>query len=320
MSRQEQHRLQLERLHDLTDLLRRGQRVTARGLAQKWSCSTKTIYRDIEYLRDRQHAPIEFDQQRGSYVLENPGWQLEQLDLTEGELLELALAQRVAEQYEGTSLGETLQGLFDKIRRALPTDTRIDPVEVRSEISFYGQPARPINRRIWKTLARAVRECRVVKATYWSRNQEKEQQPTLEPLHLANLEGDWYLAARWRPHEEPAILAVSRFRGARLQREVFERGNFVAEDFFANRFGRFVAKHGDELTATVQFDADAGLDVLEREWHPRQEIKEHRDGSVTLTLPFPTEYLAVRWTLQWGRLARVRAPRSLARAVKRMKG
>ena len=63
MARSEQHRLQLDRLRDVTDRLRRGQRVTARELAREWSCSMKTVYRDIEYLRDRQHAPIEYDQE-----------------------------------------------------------------------------------------------------------------------------------------------------------------------------------------------------------------------------------------------------------------
>lgn len=300
MSGTRQTRRQVDRLLALSECIRRGRHVTARSLARELEVSPKTIYRDIEYLRDSQRAPIEYDQERGTYVLEDPGWRLEQLNLTEGELLELAIAQRVAAQYEGTSLGDTLQGLFDKIKRALPDETTVDPMEIRSEFSFYGQPARLINKRIWNTLARAVRECRVVKATYWSRNQEKETKPTLEPLHLANLEGDWYLAARWRPHEEPAILAVSRFRGARLEKETFERGDFDAEKFFSNRFGRFVAKSGEEIVATIRFKPEAAYDVLERVWHPRQEVEEHADGSVTLTLPFPTEYLAVRWVLQWG--------------------
>ena len=117
MGRTEQHRLQIERLNDINDRLRRGQGFTARGLARELGVSAKTIYRDIEFLRLRQGAPIEYVAEAGTYVLEDRSWQLEQLNLTEGELLELAIAQRVAAQYEGTPLGDTLHGLFEKIRR-----------------------------------------------------------------------------------------------------------------------------------------------------------------------------------------------------------
>lgn len=302
VGRREQHRLQVERLQDLSDRLRRGERVTARSLAAAWEVSTKTVYRDIEFLRDRQHAPIEYVPERQSYVLEDRTWSLGALELTEGELLELALAQRVAAQYEGTSLGDTLQGLFEKIRAALPDVRRVDPIEIRSEFSFHGQPARPVNRRTWTTLARAVRECRAVEADYWSREHDRTSSPTLEPLHLANLEGDWYLAARWRPHRDPAILAVSRFRRARLTRQTFDRGDFDPAQYFANRFGRFVRQPGadDEIVARIRFKPHAAPDALERTWHPRQEIEKHADGSVTLTLPFPTSYIAERWVRQWG--------------------
>ena len=40
----------------------------ASSLARTLSVSTKTIQRDLDYLRDELHAPIEFDRQENGYA------------------------------------------------------------------------------------------------------------------------------------------------------------------------------------------------------------------------------------------------------------
>ena len=40
------------------------------------SCSTRTIMRDIDELRTKYNAPIEYDATNRGYLLLNPGWEL----------------------------------------------------------------------------------------------------------------------------------------------------------------------------------------------------------------------------------------------------
>ncbi len=57
-------------------------------------------------------------------------------------------------------------------------------------------------------------------------------------------------------------------------------------------------------------------DDLERQWHSKQKISKHRDGSLTLSFPSPSLYEAKRWVLQWGKNARVIEPEDLRRQTK----
>lgn len=81
-------------------------------------------------------APLEYDAQRRSFYYSTPSWRLPALDLTEGELLQLAVVQSMAGQYQGTPLGSVLDDLFAKIRAALPERIKIDPLLVDREFSL----------------------------------------------------------------------------------------------------------------------------------------------------------------------------------------
>ena len=61
----------------------------------------------------------------------------------------------------------------------------------------------------------------------------------------------------------------------------------------------------------VRFAKSAAPWILERQWHPKQKVKHHRDGSITLSFPAPALYEVKRWVLSWGAEAEVVGPKEL---------
>ena len=43
-------------------------------LAEKLECSTRTIKRDVDFLRDRLNVPMEYDRRRWGYFYNNDAW------------------------------------------------------------------------------------------------------------------------------------------------------------------------------------------------------------------------------------------------------
>jgi predicted DNA-binding transcriptional regulator YafY len=311
------YRAHFGRLLALDERIRAGKRPNCSSFAREWEVSAKTVQRDIEFLRDVRGAPIEYDPIQRGYVYSDPSWRLQPLELGEAELLQLAVAERMAAQYRGTPIAATLSALFDKLRAALPGRVRIDPIDVQQRISFHGHPVREVPKETWRTVARAIRDRRRLRIDYRRYGADAARVHRVEPVHLASLDGEWMLVARIVGREELTLFALSRIARARAERAAAAAIDFDPGAFFANRFGRFVGTPGAASEIVVRFSRDAAPGVLERTWHPRQSVARRSDGSVELRFPAPSLYEIQRWVLQWGGDAEVIAPAELRRAVAR---
>jgi predicted DNA-binding transcriptional regulator YafY len=132
---------------------------------------------------------------------------------------------------------------------------------------------------------------------------------------LACLADEWYLIAYDLKREDLRQFAVSRIsKPPSLTSEYFDR-EFDAEEYLSNRFNRFVGEKGKEYNIVVRFDSDTAPWILERQWHPKQKVTKHKNGTLTLSFPSPSLYEARRWVLQWGGSAMVLEPPELVKYV-----
>lgn len=297
--------------------IRAGEYPNASAFAREWEVSRKTIQRDIEFMRYSLGAPIEFDPQRNGFCYTNPSWSLPAMQLTEGELLQLLLAERMARQYKGTPLARTLESLSEKILAMLPDKVSVNPAYIRAQFSFYGLPARPISEEVWLPLFQALHANRVVRMLYKGVGDGEAKSREIEPVHLACIAEEWYLVAYDLGRQDFRNFAVSRIQTAEVTDEAFEPRELDPEAYFANRFGRFVGKPGQTHRIVIRFNPGAAVLVPERIWHPEQEIQTHPDGSLTLTFPAPALYEVRRWVLQWGAEAEVLEPARLREDVRK---
>ncbi|MBN1256586.1 MAG: WYL domain-containing transcriptional regulator [Planctomycetes bacterium] len=309
-------RSQFRRVIELDRQIRAGRYPNCSGFAREWEVSRKTIQRDIEFLKEHR-APLDYDPARQGYHYTDRSWMLPMMDLTEMELLQLLLAERMAKQFQGTPIAEVLDSLFDKLNFALNEKVTVDPVVFREQFSFHGLPARPIDENFWTDIFKALRGDRVIILKYKTPEQPKPSVRTLEPLHLACIGEEWYLVGIDRDSGEIRNFAVSRIQSVEVKDETFDPEPFDPEEYFANRFGRFVGKPGEEYQFRIRFSKDAAPWILERNWHPRQKIQKHRDGGLTLSFPAPSLYEGKRLVLQWGEDAEVLGPVHLRGELKK---
>ena len=74
----------------------RGQKwPTERSLAGELEVNSRTVRRDLKYMRDQLRAPIKFNRGRRGYWYTEATYQLPFLRLTEGELVALFLAEQM---------------------------------------------------------------------------------------------------------------------------------------------------------------------------------------------------------------------------------
>src|SRR6266566_5497257 len=126
----------LERMLRIHQALQSAKRPNASTLARALEVSTKSIQRDIEFMRDRLQLPIEYDgSQFGYYYTEEVG-AFPTVQITEGELFALLVAEKALQQYRGTNFEKPLLSALKKMAASLPDTISLNLSEWEQTISF----------------------------------------------------------------------------------------------------------------------------------------------------------------------------------------
>jgi hypothetical protein len=91
------------RFQEIFHAIKTGRYPNRTKLAETIEVTTKTIQRDIDYMRYQMSVPIEFDFARGGYYFTRPIADLPLFQLTESELVSVFVAQKALEAYKGTA-------------------------------------------------------------------------------------------------------------------------------------------------------------------------------------------------------------------------
>src|SRR3954451_21258059 len=109
----------LERMQKLHRLVSAGKFPNCRTLAEELEVSSKTIQRDIEFMRDRLGVPIEDHALEFGFHSTQEVTSLPNIEVSEGEIAALFVAQKALAQYKGTPFERPLSSAFRKITDSL---------------------------------------------------------------------------------------------------------------------------------------------------------------------------------------------------------
>jgi predicted DNA-binding transcriptional regulator YafY len=304
---------QAERLLDLDRRLKNNEYPNCTSFAVDWEISTKTAQRDIDFLRDRMGAPIEYDALHRGYYYTEPTFMLPAVQMNEGELAALLMGSKMLEAFQGTPMAEKLSAVFDKLSALLPDNITIRPDELFTRFSFTAPPAMPVASNVWKKVVQGLENQRMLEISY--RNWRGEMTYRVSPVHLANLQGDWYLFVQFEGQDNFRQIALSRIQNSKLLSKKSKiEGVFDPKKELADTFSKFAGEN-EPFRVTVQFSPEVADSVLERQWHPKQEVKTLKDGRVEISFDAKGDIEIKRWVMAYGRYAKVKSPKWLKEQI-----
>ena len=302
---------QFSRLLALDREIRAGRHPNCLTFSADWEVSQKTIQRDIEFLRDQLDAPIEYDREKKGFYYTDLNWFLPALSVTEGDLLALLVGTKAMEAYRGTPVAKELERVFGKLAELLPDEISLRPEIVFNRFTFTAPPSKPIDEAIWTTIVRGALHHRSVKMSYRAMEAEKPLERVIDPYHVANLAGEWYVFAWCHRSNEVRQFSIPRISKAALLTDTFTVSpSFDADKLLSTAFGRFTS---DEKVHKVKllFSHEIAPWVLERQWHPKQKVKKRKNGDIELSFEAAGLFEVFRWVLAWGRHVQVLGPNEL---------
>lgn len=287
----------------------------ASTLARDIEVATKTIHRDIEFMRDRLGLPIEFDSGKNGYAYTEEVSAFPNIQITEGELFALVVAEKALQQYRGTHFEKPLLSAIKKMEQSLPDTISLNLADVEQTISFRTRAEPILNLEILDALAKAAAHRQQIELTYRKPGQPEPEKRLVDPYHLANINGEWYLFAYDHARRDIRTFVPARVKSLKPTGETFERPQkFSLEKRLRASFG--VHSGEGEHDVVIQFNARAADYIREKKWHESQQLRELKGGGVELQMKLSSLAEVERWILSWGGDARVLKPRELAEAVK----
>ncbi|MFN5201075.1 MAG: helix-turn-helix transcriptional regulator [Gemmatimonas sp.] len=189
--------------------------ISAATLAEEFGLSERTVFRDLESLRDRGY-PIEGERGRGGGLRLHPNWGLGRVLLSREEGLAALLSLALAEQLGFPLLGDGLRQARRRLLDAFPAGERRRMRPLRDRI-VIGPPASPSVAASYaspsgtalRTLQQAFLAEQVVTADYTAEN-GRTLRRTFEPHVLAINWPVWYLLVHDGLRNAPRTFRIDR--------------------------------------------------------------------------------------------------------------
>ncbi len=306
----------LERMLRIHQALQGGQFPNTTTLARQLDVSTKTVQRDLEFMRDRLELPLEYQPQRFGYHYTQEVRSFPTLQLTEGELFALLVAEKALQQYRGTSFERPLLSALKKMEQSLPETVSINLTELGEAISFRTRAEPILNLETFDALARAVARREQLEIQYRKPGQPEPDTRLVDPYHLGNINGEWFLFGYDHLRQDIRTFVPARILSVRATGNPFKRRpGFSLEQRLKDSFG--VHSGAGRFDVVIRFAPEVADYIREKRWHDSQALRELRGGGVELRLRLSSLGEVERWILSWGGRAAVIQPKELAENVNR---
>lgn len=286
-----------ERFYKIEMLIRSRECVSFATLLAELEVSPATLKRDLQYLRERMDAPIEYDAAANGYRF-GQQWrsgekqhELPGVWFSEKELHALlTMHQLLSGLDEDGILSRHLQPMFDKLTGMLGSDAA-EAREITRRVKLISTARRRVASAFFETVGSAVVQRRRLKIVYRKRGKgggtvsERE----VSPQRLVHYRNTWYLDAWCHQSEGLRRFALDAMEAAELLQE---GGNGKAkavalatlEAELDQGYGIFAG--GQAQQASLVFSAEAAQWVAREEWHPAQQSRWLDDGRWQLEVPY----------------------------------
>lgn len=289
------------------------------SLAAATEVSSRTIKRDIDFMKCRLNLPIEYHQKRYGYFYSEKVDRFPSVPVTEADLFALMVAHKAIVQYQGTPFEHLLEGSFRKLTGQLDKESSFSFSGLDSAFSFRPFAPEETDLEIFQGLLKAVRERRVVRFQYRKLGAQKPERRSVRPYHVACVDNRWYLFAYDLARQAIRGFVLTRMKTLEITDEKFPAPkDFNLDKHLRGSFSVFTGKPDDEFEVVIEFDSWSADLLRGRRWHWSQSADELPGGEMRLRMRLNNVEEVERWVLSWGTHATVIAPQTLVARIEKV--
>ena len=310
----------LFRIYEIHAAIRSGNHPNCSQLAKQLGVQRKTIQRDITFMRDELGLPVVYEERLHGYYYDADVSDFPVFQTTAEDLAGLFLARTALESVRGTPLAEVMQKAFAKLTRGMLGKIEFAWSDLDEAFSRKSIESSPRDIKLFGQIADCVLNQLVTTFYYRKLGAETAELRRVNPLHLGEVDGGWYLIAQDLERDALRTFALPRMTRLKVLQKKFKRPQwFVGNDHIKQSFGIWsVAGDDSRQIVRVELKNYAARLAQERRWHPTQEIFQLNAKATRVEVRFEVGRLeeVLRWVLSFGSQAKVIGPPELIKIVR----
>jgi predicted DNA-binding transcriptional regulator YafY len=320
-------RLQVFRLARIASLLKKNSCPTAEKLLREYEriefeegktirakYSLRTVYRDIDTLRNDFGCPVKYDRANKVYYLADHDWEFNcPAQLSESAMLALVIGSRIAEEVFPDPVRARISKAVDEILKGNSPDF-LETTLVRSLMVFAeagdaeDSPAFPVVFEAWQK----HRRIRILYDDMKGGLLERDVDPHVLFLYMHQ----WRIKAFCHLRNEPRTFVVNRIRTVRMLPETFAPDYGIINSVTLDTIVSFRKMRDVKIRLT----GDAPKFAKANRFHTKQNSQRMKDGSWIFRIPEVSQEAIVPWILSQQGEAVPLQPPELVSAVRKAAG
>ncbi len=310
----------LFRIYEIHAAIKSGSYPNCTVLAEKLSVERKTIQRDVSFMRDELGLPIVYVDALHGYSYAKDVSDFPVFQTTAEELAGLFLARNALESVRGTPLAEVLRTAFSSLTRGMVGKIQFAWNDLDEAFSRKVVEQNPRDIKRLGEIAQAILQQLVTTFYYRKLGAGNAESRRVQPLHLGEVDGGWYLIAHDLERNALRTFALPRMSRIKVSNKRFVRPvDFNGSAYLKRSFGVWNVD-GDTTRHLVRVELKNYAARLgqERRWHPTQECVPLNAKGTRVEVRFEVGRLeeVLRWVLSFGSQAKVLGPPEFSKMVR----
>ena len=268
------------------------------------ACTPKTIFRDIQMLKNDFEAPIQFDSSRNGYYLTRRDWSFSAPQIYEdSEMLAAVIGARISEHIFPSPMREHIRNTVDQLltyhNPEFLNQTHMDSLVIIPSNRSRVEP------EIFSKLFTAWQKHLVCHISYKD-SKGNTSKRYFEVHALVFFDGVWYTKGFCRSRNEMRTLALPRMQEITLTEEYFTPDRHIIQS--ANEEGIFDPETVEDVI--VQCDSYLTNIIQTRPLHPEQEIISNASGC-EVRVKKMSKYKLITWVMHQCGRAHIHSPAAM---------
>ncbi len=308
-----------ERINRINQMLNSRRAVPRQDFLDKLEISAATFKRDLDYMRDRLHAPIIWDRElrgyrydkeaEGTHPFELPGmW------FNDSEVYALLIMEHLIEGLQPGLLSPHIEPLRTQIRALLDSsDHSVE--EIQRRIRILPMAARHYRLETFEGLCQGLLARKRIQISQYSRQRNEVTQREISPQRIIHYRDNWYLDAWCHMRKDLRTFSIETIQEATvLNKNAKQISDKKLDETYMPGYGIFSGSKTQQ--AKLRFTPERARWVSGEIWHPDQNSSFDHENYYLLELPYSNEHELIMDILKYGADVEVLSPNSLKQSVK----
>ena len=321
-----EEKVKLSRIARIDEIIRSGKYPNSEELAVELEVSSRTILRDIDYLKYSYDAPIEYDFNMRGFFYTEPNFFIKSVMLSKEELETITIFDSFSKNIttEEEDFSVKFRKIINKLLMVLPekqSDSLSFSPTPRYSHNFVFNPSILLDGNICSEINKAIKDKKVIEIEYWISDNRKYKKEMIEPLHIFYKKHDYYVLA-WKNdnHDKLGVFSVTKIKKVNKTGKKFDiPEDFKVLDYIKNETNEVNVSPTDNKLYHFEFSfpKEIAEEAILKTYYHNQKIKLSDDGTVYVSFRSTQLYGVYYWVLSEGHRVKVLNPPELVNMIKR---